>query len=98
MDRRTGAPGRGRGRMPGFRSYGTTRGGPDGWNTRRRFPLVAFQGPIRETPPGPLAGNKRVAECAAGAGDVEGQPLPVGTLDGGDGQAGTGLVSQHASR
>ena len=52
-----------------------------------------FYRPNQTITPSPLVGNKRVADSAPDAGGVELQPCPVGTVSGGEGQAGTGLVS-----
>ena len=48
--------------------------------------------------PYPPVGNKRPAVSAPDAGGVELQPRALGTMSGGEGQAGTGLVSSHRGR
>ena len=52
-----------------------------------------FYRPNQTSTPSPPVGNKRPAVSAPDAGGVKLQPRPVGTVSGGEGQAGTGLVS-----
>ena len=57
-----------------------------------------FYRPNQTSTPNPPVGNQRKAVSAPDAGGGELQPRPVGTVSGGEGQAGTGLVSSHRSR
>ena len=52
-----------------------------------------FYRPNQTSTPSPPVGSKRPAVSVPDAGDVKLQPRPVGTVSGGEGQAGTGLVS-----
>ena len=94
---RTGARGPGTGRMPGFRStihYIYTNQGAlmDGLIPNLNRSSVFYR-PNQTSTPRPPVGNKRSAVSAPNAGGVKLQPRPVGTVSGGEGQAGTGLVS-----
>ena len=87
---RIGARGPGKGRMPGFRStihYKQTKG-PDGWRIPNLDRSTVFYRPNQTSTPSPPVGNKRPAVSAPDAGDVELQPRPLGTMSGGEGQAG----------
>ena len=93
----TGARGPGTGRMPGFRTtinYICTNQGAlmDGLIPKLDRSSV-FDCPNQTSTPSPPVGNKRPAVSAPDAGGVKLQPRPVGTVSGGEGQAGTGLVS-----
>ena len=52
-----------------------------------------FYRPNQTSTPSASVGNKRLVVSAPDAGGVKLQPRPVGTVSGGEGQAGTGLVS-----
>ena len=67
--------------------------GPDGWRIPNLDRSTVFYRPNQTSTPSPPVGNKRPAVSAPDAGGVKLQPRPVGTVSGGEGQAGTGLVS-----
>ena len=72
--------------------------GPDGWRVPNLDRSTVFYRPNQTSTPRPPVGNKRPAVSAPDAGGVELQPRPLGTMSGGEGQAGTGLVSSHRGR
>ena len=94
---RTGARGPGRGLMPGFRStihyIHTNQGALMGGIIPNLDRSSVFYRPNQTSTPSPPVGSKRPAVSVPDAGDVKLQPRPVGTVSGGEGQAGTGLVS-----
>ena len=89
---RTGARGPRRGRMPGFRSIIHYIHTNQGALTGGLITIVIYR-PNQTNTPSPPVGNKRPGVSATDAGGDKLQPRPVGTVSGGEGQAGTGLVS-----
>ena len=87
---RTGARGPGKGRMPRFRTPSATYKprGPDGWRIPNLDRSTVFYRPNQTGTPSPPVGNKRPAVSAPDAGGVQIQPRPLGTMSGGEGQAG----------
>ena len=82
----------------GARSTTCKPRGPDGWPIPNLDRSTVFYRPNQTSTPCPPVGSKQPAVSAPDAGGVELQPRPVGTASGGEGQAGTGLVSSHRSR
>ena len=62
--------------------------GPDGWRIPNLDRSTVFYRPNQTSTPSPPVGNKRPAVSAPDAGDVELQRRPLGTMSGGEGQAG----------
>ena len=63
-------------------------GGPDGWRIPNLDRSTVFYRPNQTSTPSPPVGNKRPAVSAPDAGGVGLQPRPIGTMSGGEGQAG----------
>ena len=72
--------------------------GPDEWRIPNLDRSTVLYRPNQTSTPSPPVGNKRSAVSEPDAGGVELQPRPLGTMSGGEGQAGTGLVSSHHGR
>ena len=62
--------------------------GPDAWRIPNLDRSTVFHRPNQTSTPSPPVGNKRPAVSAPDAGGVELQPRPLGTMSGGEGQAG----------
>ena len=71
---------------------------PDGWRIPNLDRSTVFYRPNQTSTPSPAVGTKRPAVSAPDAGGVELQSRPLGTMSGGEGHAGTKLVSSHRSR
>ena len=72
--------------------------GLDGWRVPNLDRSTVFYRPNQTSTPSPPVGTKRPAVSAPDAGGVELQSRPLGTMSGGEGHAGTKLVSSHRSR